>query len=110
MTVLTVELNPTLWQLLQTQAQQRQQSVEMVAAALLEAQLRPSQLPKATEQADVLRLLAESGLLTELGDGLREKISTTAVNHENVVAALGRAGGEPLSQIILNQRERFQLS
>lgn len=100
--VLAIEVDPELLQRLQAAAQ-RQESLERVAVTLLEESLMPAPPVEESERERVRRALEEAGLLSEIGDHLRTRIDR-AVRHEEVVAALGRAGGKPLSEIILEQR------
>lgn len=57
-----------------------------------------------TERKKLARLLRQAGMLSEIGPRMRRLIETTPVNHDKVVAILTRAGGKPLSEIILEQR------
>ncbi len=101
MSTLTVELSPELLERLQAEANQRQEPPERTAVTLLEERLAPPAEPEESEK--VRRVLREAGLLSELSPGLRARIKQT-VRHEDVVTALDRAGGKPLSEIILEQR------
>ena len=63
-------------------------------------------LPSATPDSDRERarqVLRAAGLLTELGPNLR-KLADSTVRLEDVQAALARAGGKTLSEIVLEQR------
>ena len=57
-----------------------------------------------TERDKLARLLRQAGMLSEIGPRMRRLVKTTPVNHDKVVAILTRAGGKPLSEIILEQR------
>lgn len=103
MSTLTVELSPELLERLQAEANQRQEPPERTAVTLLEERLTPPAKPEESEREKVRRVLRETGLLSELSPGLRARIKQT-VRHEDVVTALDRAGGKPLSEIILEQR------
>jgi len=51
----------------------------------------------------VRQALRAAGLLTDLGPNMR-RLADPAVRLEDVNAALARAGGKPLSEIVLEQR------
>ncbi len=56
------------------------------------------------KRARVERKLREQGLTVSLSDELKKMIKP-GVNHEEVVEAMTRAGGKPLSQIVIEQRQ-----
>ena len=49
------------------------------------------------------KALRDAGLLTELAPGLRE-LAEPSVSLQEVIAILDRAGGKPLSEMVLEQR------
>ena len=102
MSTLTVTLTPTIFRRLQERAERAGCPPARVAEELLAEQLA-SPAEKEREREQVARVLRRAGLLSELGPELRAQIDPT-VRHEEVVAALARAGGKPLSQIVLEQR------
>ncbi len=55
------------------------------------------------ERAD--RVLREAGLLTELGPELRKRAELSTVTLDEVVEFMTSAGGKPLSEIVLEQRQ-----
>jgi len=57
-----------------------------------------------SEDEKVLRILQEAGMLSEIGPYMKHLIETVPVNYEEVEVALARAGGPPLSEIVLAQR------
>jgi len=103
MSALTLELSPELLRRLQVEATRRQAPLEQTVVTLLEEHLVPKAEPEESERDKVRRILGEAGLLSEIGDSLRARIDHT-VRHEDVVAALSRTGGKPLSEIVLEQR------
>lgn len=103
MNSLVIELSLETLKRLEVEAARQSRSPEEVAARLLEEQLVKVPSEPESEREQVRHILKEAGLLSELGDNLRTRIDRT-VRHEDVVAALGRAGGKPLSKIILEQR------
>ena len=62
----------------------------------------PSARP-ASERERARQVLRAAGLLTELGPNLR-RLADSTVRLEDVQAALARAGGKTLSEIVLEQR------
>ena len=57
-----------------------------------------------SEREQVIEVLQASGLVRPLSEGLRQMTDPT-ITHEEVEAALAKAGGKPLSEIIIEQRE-----
>ena len=55
------------------------------------------------ERTRVRELLRAAGLLAELGPNLKAMADPT-ISLEDVIAAMDRAGGQPLSEIILEDR------
>ncbi len=62
----------------------------------------PSARPD-SERERARQVLRAAGLLTELGPNSR-KLADSTVRLEDVQAALARAGGKTLSEIVLEQR------
>lgn len=60
-------------------------------------------VPEMDERTRVLEVLRASGMLVELDPELKKRADPT-ISLEEVQAALDRAGGKPLSEIILEQR------
>ncbi len=134
MNTLTLTLPPEIWRRLKKKAEQAGQLPETVAQDLLIGQLSPLAeeterektarilreaspqigyrsriwpMPVAqpeTEREKLTRLLREAGVLSEIGPRMRQLVETTTVNHDEVVTILARAGGKPLSEIVLEQR------
>jgi len=99
---LTLELPLELQQLLQRRAALTRKEPRQVAMEILEKELAAEEKLR-SEQERVVEVLQRAGLLRPLSDELR-KIADPAVTHEEVRAALGSAGGKPLSEIIIEQR------
>jgi hypothetical protein len=100
---LTLELPLELQQLLQRRAARTRKEPRQVAIEILQKELAAEEKPR-NERERVVEVLQRAGLLRPLSDELR-KIADPAVTHEEVRAALCRAGGKPLSEIIIEQRQ-----
>jgi len=100
---LTLELPLELQQLLQRRAARTRKEPRQVAIEILQKELAAEEKPR-SERERVVEVLQRAGLLRPLSDELR-KIADPAVTHEEVRAALGRAGGKPLSEIVIEQRQ-----
>ncbi|MCX7789541.1 MAG: hypothetical protein N2378_02785 [Chloroflexaceae bacterium] len=101
MTTITLDLPPETYQRLLVAAGQRGASVEEVAAKLLVEQLADVHLSERDRATAVLR---EAGLLTELSPEEKERAARSTLTLEEARAILDRAGGKPLSEIILEMR------
>ncbi len=111
MTVLTLELAPDLLQQLKQEAERRGQSVETVVASVLRehvsvaAPQREDVDPAPTGAHERLRdVLQSAGLWTGLGPELQKRAESSTATLEDVQAAFARAGGTPLSEVVLEQR------
>jgi hypothetical protein len=100
MTTLTLELPRDLLSLLQERASERGQELQDTALRILQKELAPE---VKSEREQVIEALRASGLVRPLSEDLRQMIDPT-VTHEDVEAAFARAGGKPLSEIIIEQR------
>ena len=103
MTKLTLELPLELQQLLQRRAARMRKEPRQVAIEILQQELAAEEKPR-SERERVIEVLQKAGLLQPLSDELRMMADPT-VTHEEVRAALGRAGGKPLSEIVIEQRQ-----
>jgi len=101
MTTLTLELPKDLLSLLQERASERGgQELQEAALRILQRELAPE---AKSEHEHVVDVLQAAGLIRPLSEGLRQ-IADPTVTHEEVEAAFARAGGKPLSEIIIEQR------
>jgi DNA repair photolyase len=73
-----------------------------LATDLLRNALEPP-AASTSERDAILQALREAGLLVELSPELRKRI-IPGVTHKEVREALARAGGQPLSEIAIEQR------
>jgi len=102
MTTLTIELPPDLYERLRKEAQQAGRPVE----ALIEEWLARHFPPPAPggERERAREVLRAAGLLTELGPELKQRAAQATATIEEIQAAFERAGGKPLSEIVIEQR------
>jgi len=98
-----VRLPADLHQHLQGEASRTGKSVPIIAQEWLAERLATVSPPKLDERARVTEILRAAGMLAELGPELRARADPT-ISLEEVQAALDRAGGKLLSEIILEQR------
>lgn len=109
MTLVTIDLPTDVYARIHTAAAQQGKPVEEVAREWLTAQstqvnanLPPVAAPGERERAvDVLR---EAGLLAESGPELKARAARSTLTLEEARAILDRAGGQPLSETILEMR------
>jgi hypothetical protein len=99
MKTLVIELPTTTYERLRERAEQAGITPEALSRELLEAALEPTPTGPETTEA----VLRAAGLLTELSPALRARI-VPGVTLEQVRAALTRANGPSLSEIVLAQR------
>jgi hypothetical protein len=104
MTLLTLELEPELYEHLQREAVQREATIEKTAEALLSERLNLSVPPAVSEREKVTAILRAAGLLTELSAEEKKRAEQVDVTLEEVIAALDAAGGQPLSELIIEMR------
>lgn len=100
MTTLTLELPKDLLRFLQKRAVERGEELQEAALQILERELAAE---AKSERERVTEVLQTAGLIRPLSEELRQMIDPT-VTHEEVEAAFARAGGKPLSEIIIEQR------
>lgn len=103
MATITIELPSDAYRQLRQAAQRLGRSPQAVAQEWLLERLGASPVTAGGERELALQALSAAGLLTGLGPGLQERADTW-VRLEDVQGALGRAGGKPLSEIVLEQR------
>lgn len=100
---LTLELPPEVYHRLREVAERLGQSPQVMVQEWLIERLVPPTPATDSEREKVRQALRAAGLLVELSPTLRERIDPT-VRQEDVEASLARAGGKPLSEIVLEQR------
>lgn len=106
MTTLTLELPPDLYERLRAEAERQGKPAADVAQEWLAERLpapAPAQAP-AGDREQVRAILRAAGLLVELGPEMKMRAERSTATLEEVRAALDRAGGRPLSEIILEMR------
>ena len=102
MTVLTLELEPELYEHLRKEAARLDKSLEKTAETILSQQLV---IPTpASEKTKAIEALRKAGLLTELGPEMKKRAEQANLSLKEVQAALDAAEGKPLSEIILEMR------
>ena len=102
MTELTVQLSSDEYRRLREEAVRLGKSPQAVAAEWVAEKLSLAG-PSAGDRETARQALRAAGLLAELGPHLRER-ADSAVSLEAVNEALQRAGGKPLSEVVLDQR------
>lgn len=102
MAALKLELPPDLHDRLRREAERQGKSVEIVAQEMLAARLAPPD--EMSERERVAEALRAAGLLAELGPEMKKRAERSTMTLEEVRAALDRAGGKPLSELILEMR------
>ena len=100
---LTLHLPADLEQRLHWAASLARKPAAVVAQEWLAERLATEPAPPLDERERVTQVLRAAGLLAELGPELRARADPT-ISLEEVCTALDRAGGKPLSEIILEQR------
>lgn len=103
MTTLTLELPPELYERLRAEADRLGKPAPVVARELLAERL-PSPPAPPDERERTRAVLRAAGLLAEPSPEMRRLAAESTMTLEEVSAALDRAGGQPLSEIILEQR------
>lgn len=100
MTTLTVDLPADVYQRLQDKATRAGRPIEALAEELLTEQVTP---PK-SERERAREVLRAAGLLAEPSAAMKARAAQATMSLAEVQAALDRAGGKPLSEIIIEQR------
>ncbi len=111
MTTLTLDLAPDVYHRLHQEADRVGRSVEALAADWLTEHVPPSaprdDVPPPAppgERERAREVLRAAGLLTELGPEEKERAARSTATLEEVQAAFARAGGKPLSEIVIEMR------
>lgn len=100
MTTLTLELPAELYEGLRLESERRGETMQTLAQKLLAEQLASPP----TEREQAIAALRAAGLLAELGPEEKQRAAQSTATLEEVRAALDRAGGKPLSELILEMR------
>jgi plasmid stability protein len=100
MTTLSLNLPPQLYQRLQDEAAHAGQSVESLVQAWLAERLAS---PK-SERERAIAVLHRAGLVVEPSVEMKARAAQAATSLTEVQAMLDRAGGKPLSEVIIEQR------
>ena len=108
MTALTLDIDQTVYERLQQEADRTGQPVEAVAETWLAQRAAPintvlSPAPSG-ERERAIEVLRAAGLLAEPSPEMLALAAQSTATLEEVSAALSRGGGKPLSEIILEQR------
>ncbi len=102
MATLKLELSPEQHERLRAEAGRLGKPEEELAREWLAERLETP--ASAGERERTTEVLRAAGLLAELGPEMKERAARSRATLEEVSAALGRAGGRPLSEILLEQR------
>lgn len=102
MTSLKIELSPDLYERLRQEAEKTGRPADDLAREWLAERLEKPE--KKSERDLATEALRRAGLLTELGPEGKKRAARSTASLEEVSAALDRAGGKPLSEIILEMR------
>jgi hypothetical protein len=104
MTMLTLELSPDLYARLRIEADHLGKSVQAVAQEWLAERLAQAEPAPVSDRDRTTEALRAAGLLAELSPEEKQRAARSTATLEEVRAALDRAAGKPLSEIILEQR------
>lgn len=108
MTTVIVDLPPDIYAHLQRQATRQGKPVEVLAQEWLaerSSQLAQGEPPApADERERAIAALRDAGLLTALSPEEKARAAQSTLTLEDAQAILDRAGGKPLSDIILEMR------
>lgn len=100
MGTIVVDVSPETYKRLEEEARRTGKSPEVLTRELLEASLRACESAANKKTREILQA---SGKARPLGKNLRRKI-IPGVSLDEVRVSLNRAGGLPLSEIVLKQR------
>lgn len=101
MTTLTLELPAELYQRLDAEAQRAGRPVEELVESWLAQRLPPASVSERERARAVLRA---AGLLAEPTPDMITRAAQATMSLDEVQAALDRAGGKPLSEVVLEMR------
>lgn len=104
MTLLTLELTSDLYERLRHRADRLGKTPQQVAESLLAGELAEAPIETAQERERVTEVLRAAGLLSSLTLDEKRKAEATTITLLEVQAALDRAGGKPLSKLVIEMR------
>ena len=102
MTTLTIDLPKSVYERLSVMAQQQQTTIEAIVQEWL-AEKSAADLAQ-SERERATAALRAAGLLTELSAAEKARAAQSILTLDEARAILDRAGGKPLSEIILEMR------
>lgn len=103
MTTLTLELPPQIYQQLRERAERLGKSPQAIVREWLIERLSSPNSEPVSDREKVRAALRTAGLRIEMSPALRARVNPS-LSLEEVETALAKAGGTPLSEIILEQR------
>lgn len=104
MTLLTLELPADLYDRLRHRAARIGKTPQQLAEGLLVQELTGPPGDNNSEREKVTEVLGAAGLLTSLTLEEKQRAESSALTLTEVQTALDRAGGKPLSQVIIEMR------
>jgi hypothetical protein len=104
MTTLTLELPAELYNKLNAEAACLDTPIQTVAQKILAAGLAGESSATMNEREKAIAVLREAGLLREYSNEEKQRAASCKVTLEEVQAALDKAGGTPLSEVIIEMR------
>jgi hypothetical protein len=102
MTTLTIDLAPGVYERLRAVAEQQGKPIEEIAQEWLIEKSAATPLPD--ERQRLRAVLRAAGKLTELSPEEKRLAAQSTLTLDEARAILDRAGGKPLSEIILEMR------
>jgi len=102
MTTITLEFSYDIYQQLSDQSHQQGKAIEkMIQEWIIEHIASP---PPKDSREQAHQLLKTAGLHTELSPELQKLAENSTATLEQVQAAFARAGGQPLSEMVIEMR------
>jgi hypothetical protein len=102
MTNVMIDIPTDIYQKLEDESNRAGKAVEVIVQEWVVERVSAAEIAHEREQVRVL--LRAAGLLTELAPELQERANQSTATLEEVQAAFARAGGKPLSEIVIEQR------
>jgi hypothetical protein len=102
MATVTIDIPTDIYQKLQDASNRAGKSIEHLLQEWLIEHV--SYAEPAHEFGQVQAILRAAGLLTELGPELQKRANYATATLEEVQTAFARVGGDPLSEIVIEQR------